>query len=189
MSVNEKMTAIADAIRAKTGGTAPLTLDGMAQAIAGIRAEGGGGLAYDMGEFVLDADHTSYNNIPHNLGAIPDFVLVWSDDFVGREVTTDLIDQVGYVYLNGLTGLPQYLTSALASDWGVLAKLARGKNSDRITVGGTTSAAYMPSEGSFTSNFFALISSGTSQRWRAGVTYKYFVSKAWWNVGGVENAG
>lgn len=56
MSVNEKMTAIADAIRAKTGGTALLTLDGMARAIAGIRAEGGGGLAYDMGEFVLDSD-------------------------------------------------------------------------------------------------------------------------------------
>ena len=25
-------------------------------------------------------------------------------------------------------------------------------------------------------------------RFRAGVTYKYFVSKAWWNVGGVVNA-
>lgn len=33
MSVNEKMTAIADAIRAKTGGTQKLTLDQMAEAI------------------------------------------------------------------------------------------------------------------------------------------------------------
>lgn len=41
MSVNEKMTAIADAIRAKTGGTAALTLDQMAEEIAGI--QGGGG--------------------------------------------------------------------------------------------------------------------------------------------------
>ena len=40
-TVNEKMTAIADAIRAKTGGTEPLTLDGMAEAIAGIEAGGG----------------------------------------------------------------------------------------------------------------------------------------------------
>ena len=44
MSVNEKMTAIARAIREKTGGTAPLTLDGMAEAIedvyqAGVTAE------------------------------------------------------------------------------------------------------------------------------------------------------
>lgn len=41
MSVNEKMTAIADAIRAKTGGTSPLTLDGMANAITGIQTGGG----------------------------------------------------------------------------------------------------------------------------------------------------
>ena len=32
-TVKEKMTAIADAIRAKTGGTEPLTLDGMAEDI------------------------------------------------------------------------------------------------------------------------------------------------------------
>lgn len=37
MSVNEKMTAIADAIRGKTGGTAALTLDQMATAIGGIQ--------------------------------------------------------------------------------------------------------------------------------------------------------
>lgn len=41
-TVAEKMTAIADAIRAKTGGTDPLTLDGMAAAIAGIETGGGG---------------------------------------------------------------------------------------------------------------------------------------------------
>lgn len=41
MSVNSKMTAIADAIRGKTGGTNPLTLDQMATAIAGITAGGG----------------------------------------------------------------------------------------------------------------------------------------------------
>lgn len=36
MSVNSKMTAIADAIRTKTGSTDTLTLDGMAEAINGI---------------------------------------------------------------------------------------------------------------------------------------------------------
>lgn len=36
MSVKEKMTAIADAIREKTGGTATLTLDEMAEEIKGI---------------------------------------------------------------------------------------------------------------------------------------------------------
>ena len=46
MSVNEKMTAIADAIRVKTGETAPLSLDAMASAIAGIS-----GLRFTKGSF------------------------------------------------------------------------------------------------------------------------------------------
>lgn len=45
MSVREKMTAIADAIRGKTGASDPLTLDQMAAEIAGI--ETGGGAADD----------------------------------------------------------------------------------------------------------------------------------------------
>lgn len=36
LSVNEKMTAIANAIRSKTGETSPLNLDGMVEAINGI---------------------------------------------------------------------------------------------------------------------------------------------------------
>ena len=40
MSVKEKMTAIADAIRAKTGRSDTLTLDEMAQAIGSITASG-----------------------------------------------------------------------------------------------------------------------------------------------------
>lgn len=44
MSVNEKMKAIADAIRGKTGGTDSLTLDQMAAAIAGIETGGGGSM-------------------------------------------------------------------------------------------------------------------------------------------------
>lgn len=43
MSVHEKMTAIANAIRRKTGGTEPLTLDQMATEIDGISAGGSGG--------------------------------------------------------------------------------------------------------------------------------------------------
>lgn len=42
MSVNQKMTAIANAIRAKTGGTDPLTLDDMPLAITEIETGGGG---------------------------------------------------------------------------------------------------------------------------------------------------
>ena len=42
MSVVSKLTAIADAIRAKTGGTTEMTLDQMAAAISGIQTGGGG---------------------------------------------------------------------------------------------------------------------------------------------------
>ena len=53
MSVNSKMTAIADAIRGKTGGTDPLTLDQMATEIAGIEAGGG---ASDAVELVYETE-------------------------------------------------------------------------------------------------------------------------------------
>ena len=56
MSVNEKMTAIADAIRAKTGGTSSLTLDGMADAIAGIQTGGG----IDTSDATATADDIAY---------------------------------------------------------------------------------------------------------------------------------
>jgi hypothetical protein len=52
MSVNSKMTAIANAIRGKTGGTDPLTLDQMAVAIAGIETGGGGDTSAEDG--ILD---------------------------------------------------------------------------------------------------------------------------------------
>ncbi len=43
MTVAAKMTAIADAIRSKTGGTSPLTLDQMATEIANLPDAGSGG--------------------------------------------------------------------------------------------------------------------------------------------------
>lgn len=74
-TVNEKMTAIADAIRAKTGGTDALTLDGMAQAIAGIEVGGGDGLQVRCG--IITLAETSRNvRIEHDLGKKPVFYMV-----------------------------------------------------------------------------------------------------------------
>lgn len=50
MGLIEKLTAIADAIRDKTGGTEELTLDQMAAAISGIET-GGGSSAFHSGSF------------------------------------------------------------------------------------------------------------------------------------------
>lgn len=62
MSVNSKLTAIADAIRGKTGGTEKLTLADMPLAIAGIEAGGGGG-QYETGEMIGDGlSHLWYDS-------------------------------------------------------------------------------------------------------------------------------
>lgn len=50
MALTDKLIAIADAIRGKTGGTDALTLDQMATAIAAIET-GGGGSAVQSGSF------------------------------------------------------------------------------------------------------------------------------------------
>lgn len=64
MSVHEKMTAIANAIREKTGGTDALTLDQMSAAIAGITV-GGGGAERITGSFTAVK---SYYELTHNCG-------------------------------------------------------------------------------------------------------------------------
>lgn len=56
MSVNEKMTAIADAIRDKTGKTDTLTLDQMATEIAGIETGGGGITVDDIASKLITGD-------------------------------------------------------------------------------------------------------------------------------------
>jgi hypothetical protein len=78
MSINEKMKAIADAIREKTGETAAMGLDKMAELIAAI--ETGGGLrGYASGEFTIAGDETvsGYSYIvTHGLGRVPTFWLL-----------------------------------------------------------------------------------------------------------------
>ena len=61
MALTDKLTAIANAIRGKTGGAELLTLDGMAAAIAGLEAGGGG---VKVTEYVVteDADRSLWLN-------------------------------------------------------------------------------------------------------------------------------
>ena len=81
MSVSEKMTAIADAIRGKTGGTDALTLDQMAAEIAGIQVGGGGGggsdtLSVDTGHFALTAKMVTVGaNTVTNTAAVRSYFL------------------------------------------------------------------------------------------------------------------
>ncbi len=198
MALTDKLTAIGDAIRGKTGSTDLLTLDGMAAAIAGIETGGGGGdgLVYDMGEFVLDADTVSGNTIsvPHNLGASPEFICVWTDNWAGLTSDEPVTygdakpTAVGFVWLEEITGMV-FRASSVAS--GTPMCLAFTITNGDYRVGGAlpTSAAYGVLDGFVSKTAFSPPTYGINgARYRAGVTYKYFVTKAWWSVGGVASA-
>lgn len=195
MSVNSKMTAIADAIRGKTGKTEEMTLDQMATEIAGITGGGGDGLPYDMGEFVLDSDmkemkHKNGSGIHHSLGEVPDFIVIWTDDFsdLNPDNLSEQSANVGYVWLNRITGLPQRATSAVTNEFSLYIPFCVDSGSYRLSAFIPTSYAYYLDSNTFpTNNAFYLPQQGAYDYWRTGVTYRYFVSKAWWNVGGAAN--
>ena len=83
MALTEKLSAIGNAIREKTGDKGLLTLDAMPAAIASIG--GGGDLPtsinkIDGGSFMLSADTTCERyKIYHNLGEIPKGFFVWCE--------------------------------------------------------------------------------------------------------------
>lgn len=189
-ALDTQMTSVANAIRAKTGNAAMLAWpNGFLAAIAEITGGGSAGLAYDMGEFVLDADTKSLDlSLPHNLGEIPEFILVWTDDFAGLSEENPAAQQcnLGYVWLKNLTGMLQRLTTAARGD-SLTVNFNLNSGDYRIQSIAPNSVAYLtkqPTAEGFGLNLMA----GNNYYWRAGVTYKYFVSKAWWNIGGAANA-
>ena len=197
MALTDKLSNIADAIRGKTGKTDKLSLDQMPLEIAGIVSGGGGGLAYDMGEFVLGADVAAIstsNGISHQLGETPDFVLVWTDDFA--DLSAEKVNpyghhvSVGYIWMNGLTGLMQRITSTVNSDLGLFCGMTLPNGGYSVIFNSPSSVAYFMATNYLPTDekIGLVLLASTAQKYKAGITYKYFVSKAWWNVGGVANA-
>lgn len=190
---------ILNAIREKTGGTEKMLSGEVATAIAGIVSGGGGGngLAYDMGEFVLDADTvTGFDiKVSHSLGTAPDFICVWTDHWAGltsdNQVTYDdaRSTAVGFVWLKEITGMA-FRASSTNSGTPLTVGLQITNGDYRVGGALPSSGVYgMIDNKHYTETTFSPPSFGYgSARYRAGVTYKYFVSKAWWNVGGVANA-
>ena len=187
--LDAEMTSVANAIRAKTGNTDMLAWpNGFLAAIAEITGGGGAGLAYDMGEIVLDADVKSLDpSLPHNLGEIPEFILVWTDDFAGLSEGNPAEQQcnLGYIWLKNLTCMLQSLTAAATGD-SLTVNFNLMSGDYRIQPIAPNSAVYLAKQP--TAEYFGLGQMRSDYYWRAGVTYKYFVSKAWWNVGGAANA-
>ena len=187
-SVKQKIQGLISNANNTTGNTDATLYDAVASLIAGFGTGGGDGLKYDIGEFVLDADVKSRDpSLPHNLGEIPEFILVWTDDFAELSEGNPAAQQcnLGYVWLKNLTGMLQRLTAATAGD-SLTVSFNLTSGDYRIQPIATTSAVYLAKQP--TAEYFGLHLTGSNNYWRAGVTYKYFVSKAWWNVGGVANA-
>ncbi len=93
MSVKEKMTAIADAIREKTGDSALLSLDGMAEAIAGLSISTG---AAETG--TVTASGSATISISHSLGKVPLLVMIYS---TSSSVASKVVKICGYNGTNG----------------------------------------------------------------------------------------
>lgn len=187
-SVKQKIQGLISNANNTTGNTDATLTNAVNSLIAGFGTGGGDGMKYDIGEFVLDADVKALNpSLPHNLGEIPEFILVWTEDFAGLSEENPAGQQcnLGYVWLKNLTCMLQRLTTAASGDsLTVNFNLASGDY--RIQPVAPTSAVYLAKQP--TAEYFWLHQTGGSNYWRAGVTYKYFVSKAWWNTGGVANA-
>lgn len=64
MALTDKLTAIGDAIRGKTGGTEPLTLDQMATEIANISSGGGGSIDFANLKSMSYTASPNYDFIP-----------------------------------------------------------------------------------------------------------------------------
>lgn len=194
---DSSLNGIANAIRNKVGISDMLKFPaGFVEAIQNISVSAGNGLKYDMGEFIFDADIASNavwlktNPIPHNLGDTPDFIVVWTDHWAGitEAPYTDNATMVGFVWLNGLTGIIGRASSAVNVTNPMIGIFNMPKSDYRCNFSSPTSASYGITDDRLpTQDAFYLATFGTLL-WRSGVTYKYFVSKAWWNVGGIEHA-
>ena len=193
MALTDKLTAIANAIRSKGGTTDQLTLTGMVDAINAIQTGSGGtGLAYDMGEFVFDTDTPSHiaPAVQHNLGEIPDCIIVWTDNWAGN---TEVIDttygtMVGFLWLRELTGMAERGSSSVNAVNPLILFMSIQTNEHRLSIAVPTSPGDEVNLDTLTATEFYPPNYGASNYWRGGVTYKYFVSKAWWNIGGVASA-
>lgn len=188
-SVKQKIQGLISNANNTTGNTDATLTDAVNSLIAGFGTGGGEGLKYDMGEFVLDADEKFLNpSLPHNLGEIPEFILVWTDDFAGLSEENPAGQQcnLGYIWLKNLTGMLQRLTAAAAGAGDSLIVNFNLNSGDyRIQPIVPNSYVYLAKQP--TAEYFGLNQFSGTFYWRAGVTYKYFVSKAWWNTGGTAN--
>ena len=173
------LASVADAIRAKTGGSGSLAFPaGFVSAIGAIAA---GGIRCETGSFTLDED-TNARNVPipiaHGLGAVPELVLVWTEDY-SLDNLPEAALMGGFLMVPDLfCDLPQRLSSTANSDWtAYVPAVITAAGAVNLTV--SNSNSYFPTDRKPTASAFYLPFQGASTYWRAGVTYRYFVAGGW----------
>ena len=146
-------------------------------------------LKYETGTFTLTSDiqgaatrsisSVNYNIITHSLGVAPKFIYIWTEDYSTESPpSADL--NFGYVYFVDIVDMQQQFSSSAFGDYPLYATFwmsAAGK----VGVQNVTSTAYAP-QVKPTSTEFYLYKRANNQYWRAGVTYHYFISEAWWTT-------
>ncbi len=83
-TAKEKLTALANTVREMTGEKGPLSIDKMTQLLSHFKVSGIAD-GWDMGELTLSENIIGNESdegyaIPHKLGKIPNFVLIWLND-------------------------------------------------------------------------------------------------------------
>lgn len=178
--LNSDLTGIANAIRTKGGTSAQLAFPaGFVSAVEAIPT-GGGGLKYEIGTFTLATDVLDYYNpgISHNLGVAPKVVVVWTEDYsVASPPSADL--NFGFMYLVDIVDCQQQFSSSGFGDYPLYSTWWMS-TVPRVGVQNVTAPAYAPQQKP-TASVFYLPRRANNQYWRAGVTYSYFISEAWWS--------
>lgn len=175
MALTEKLTNIADAIRAKTGSADKLTLDGMATAIADIETGGsGGGTSGIYMAKITPAEDVSTITINHNLGTTDLLLaLVWAESL--REFVPTTNQALGNIWLK--TDIPTRVSNSVNRENLELHYFYNTSSSNINSVGLKNSTSYVRNP---VENDTFTIKAGTSSaaRFYGGVTYTVIVIAA-----------
>ena len=185
LNKDDVIKACADGYRVASGTTDKVPIGQLGGLISMLTAGGGNGLAYDVGTFKLAVDSnasgSAVKTIPHKLGKKPRMIVVWTDDFA--DITdppySSWTTHIGYIWLDGLTGMAQRYSASESSNIPILIFMQMTSSDARVTVGVPSATTYglveAPTESTIPLNYL-----GAYNFWRAGVTYKYFVSEGFW---------
>lgn len=117
-----KLVAIGDAIRSKTGGTTPLTLDQMATEIANISGGGGGGDEKEFEVEVIDYDGTTIDKVrldANEVYTLPTPPTHAGLTFVDWSCTTDIVNNQVTITNNDVMIGANYTTTSGLSEFDI----------------------------------------------------------------------